>query len=143
VASPLECIVACDDDDVALFARQNGASVVLTPSTDLNGSVQRVYDQLDNDIDSVMIAHGDLSRPDGLAAFTPRSDVTIVTDRHGTGTNVLVVPSPTAFRFSFGTNSAARHAATARALELGVEMVTDSPWGFDVDGPDDLKFIAT
>jgi 2-phospho-L-lactate guanylyltransferase len=64
--------------------------------------------------------------------------VTIVTDHHGTGTNVLALPTGLDFHFSYGANSASLHRREAERLGCPVTTVSDSPWRFDVDEPDDL-----
>jgi 2-phospho-L-lactate guanylyltransferase len=66
-----------------------------------------------------------------------RPVVVLVPDRHGSGTNALLLAPPTAIDFSFGEGSRVAHAAAAEAagatyLELG------GPLSFDVDTPDDL-----
>jgi 2-phospho-L-lactate guanylyltransferase len=67
--------------------------------------------------------------------------VTIVPDRHGTGTNALLIEPPRALAPSFGPGSFARHAAHARAAGVAV-TVTDVPsLGLDVDTPGDLAAL--
>jgi 2-phospho-L-lactate guanylyltransferase len=66
--------------------------------------------------------------------------VALVPDRHGTGTNVLILAPPTAIDFAFGPGSRAEHATRAGAVgaiytELG------GPLDIDLDTPDDLVLI--
>jgi len=70
--------------------------------------------------------------------FEPADGVTIVTDHHGTGTNVLTLPTGLDFHFSYGADSASAHHREAERLGCRVALVTDSPWRFDVDEPEDL-----
>jgi len=70
-------------------------------------------------------------------AGSPARVVALVPDRHGQGTNVLVVSPPDAIAPAFGVESRATHeraavAAGARYLEL------DSPLSLDLDTPADL-----
>ena len=76
----------------------------------------------------------------GSATSTPDAErglVIVVPDRHGDGTNVLLVAPPAVVDPAFGPGSRAAHeaqasAAGARYLELG------GPLTFDVDTPEDL-----
>jgi 2-phospho-L-lactate guanylyltransferase len=69
--------------------------------------------------------------------------VTIVPDRHGSGTNALVLAPPEAMRPSFGPGSFARHAALARAAGLPVRIASVASLAFDVDTPEDLAALRT
>jgi len=65
--------------------------------------------------------------------------VVIAPDRHGRGTNALLLRPPGLIDFEFGRNSAARHAQ--RALAQGVQPIwfrSDSIC-LDLDSPDDLE----
>lgn len=67
--------------------------------------------------------------------------VTIVADRHGTGTNALLLAPPDVIVPGFGPGSFERH--LARATEAGLEArVTEvRALGLDVDTPDDLRAL--
>jgi 2-phospho-L-lactate guanylyltransferase len=67
--------------------------------------------------------------------------VIIVPDRHGHGTNALVLCPPDTVAPSFGAGSFARHAATARAAGASVRVVEVRSLGLDVDTPDDLRAL--
>ena len=85
-----------------------------------------------------------LVRPSDLAGLLSRSHpgVTIVPDRHGTGTNALVLTPPDAIEPSFGPGSCARHLALAE--EAGVPHRIDEVGvlALDVDTPDDLATLS-
>jgi 2-phospho-L-lactate/phosphoenolpyruvate guanylyltransferase len=68
--------------------------------------------------------------------------VAIVSDRHGTGTNALVLTPPDAIEPSFGPGSLARHVAAAE--EAGARHRTErvATIEHDVDTPDDLAALA-
>jgi 2-phospho-L-lactate guanylyltransferase len=66
-----------------------------------------------------------------------RPVVVLVPDRHGSGTNALLLAPPNAIDFRFGEGSRAAHAAAARAAGA-VYLELDGPLSFDVDTPDDL-----
>ncbi|HLM08456.1 MAG TPA: 2-phospho-L-lactate guanylyltransferase [Thermoleophilaceae bacterium] len=69
--------------------------------------------------------------------------VTIVPDRHGTGTNALVLAPPDAIEPSFGPGSFERHLHAAEASGLGHAVERVPSLMFDVDTPDDLAELAS
>jgi 2-phospho-L-lactate/phosphoenolpyruvate guanylyltransferase len=75
---------------------------------------------------------------DRLLTGLPERYVAIVPDRHGTGTNALVLSPPSAIVPAFGEGSRERHVAAARAagVPFGVEEVASL--GLDLDTPADL-----
>ncbi|MGH2866730.1 MAG: 2-phospho-L-lactate guanylyltransferase [Solirubrobacteraceae bacterium] len=70
----------------------------------------------------------------------PRS-VVIVPDRHGTGTNALLLSPPNALGPAFGPLSRTRHEQKARAAGLTPATVTVSTLALDLDTPEDLVAI--
>ena len=72
------------------------------------------------------------------ARSTPdRPLVALVADRHGRGTNALLVSPPDAIAFAFGAGSRAAHLAAAAAAGATV-VELDGPLSLDLDLPDDL-----
>ena len=71
-----------------------------------------------------------------------RAPVTIVPDRHGTGTNGLLLEPPEAIEPSFGPDSLDRHVRAARAV--GIEPVVDPVPSLvlDIDTPEDLEQLS-
>jgi 2-phospho-L-lactate guanylyltransferase len=67
--------------------------------------------------------------------------VTIVPDRHGTGTNALLLSPPDVMRPSFGPGSCRRHADLARAAGAAVRVTSVPSLALDVDTPDDLAAL--
>jgi 2-phospho-L-lactate guanylyltransferase len=67
----------------------------------------------------------------------------IVPDRHGTGTNALLLTPPDAMAPSFGPGSRRRHEAEARAAGLAVETVEVGSLGVDVDTSSDLAAVES
>ena len=66
----------------------------------------------------------------------------IVPDRHGTGTNALLLTPPDVMAPAFGEGSFARHAALARARPARrCRSPTCRSLGLDVDTPDDLAAL--
>ena len=71
-----------------------------------------------------------------------RLAVAIVGDRHGTGTNALVLSPPDAIKPSFGPDSLARHTAAAEAAGLPHRVEDVPSLAHDVDTPEDLAALA-
>lgn len=131
--------VSCDDPGVADWAASVGASMIWCPGTGLNGAVQQGFEELRNaGYTSVAIAHSDLPLAKSLDRLVGWSGVTLVPDRHRTGSNVIVVPTSIDFQFSYGGGSFQRHIAEAVRLRRGLRIVHDDQLGWDVDHPDDL-----
>ena len=138
-AAPIDVWVVCDDTEVASWATRNGAQVLWKPGRGLNGAVNEgVADLAHLDIDTVIVAHADLPHAEHLAWLADRSGVTLVPDRHGDGTNVIVIPTDCGFTFSYGPSSFDRHRAEAERLGLEVHVIHDERLGWDVDRPEDL-----
>lgn len=72
-----------------------------------------------------------------IAAEPGRPVVALVPDRHGEGTNALLLSPPDVIPFAFGPDSRAAHVAAARAAGALVVEV-DSALAFDLDLPEDF-----
>jgi 2-phospho-L-lactate guanylyltransferase len=79
---------------------------------------------------------------DRLLTGVPGHYVAVVPDRHGTGTNALVLAPPSAIRPAFGEGSCARHVAAAReaGVPYGVEELASL--GLDLDTPADVVALT-
>lgn len=78
---------------------------------------------------------------DALLANAPE-EVVIVPDRHGTGTNGLLLRPPTAIEPSFGPDSLGRHVAAAEAAGVTHRIERVPSLVFDVDTSEDLAVVA-
>jgi 2-phospho-L-lactate/phosphoenolpyruvate guanylyltransferase len=74
-----------------------------------------------------------------LASAAP--GVVIVPDRHGSGTNALLLDPPTVLTPAFGPGSFARHAALAHAAGATVRVGRLPSLELDVDTPGDLAAL--
>jgi 2-phospho-L-lactate guanylyltransferase len=94
----------------------------------------------------VLLVPGDtpLLDPAEVASLleAPRA-VSIVPDRHGTGTNALVLRPPDAIAPSFGPGSLERHVAAAEAAGASFAVEEVSTLVLDVDTSDDLAALAS
>jgi len=68
--------------------------------------------------------------------------VVLVTDRHGTGTNVLALRPPHVIDFRFGPDSRPAHRDAAEAAGAAYTEV-DGPLDFDLDTPADLVLFES
>jgi 2-phospho-L-lactate guanylyltransferase len=138
-AAPLRVYVVSSDAEVVAFARARDAIVVDDPGS-LNGAAHAGVDAAAADgATRVIVAHADLAKPTPFAWVAEFDGVTIVPDRHGTGTNVLALPVNCGFVFAYGDGSRARHEDEARLRGLALRVVTDASLAWDVDEPSDLR----
>ena len=75
---------------------------------------------------------------DSLLTGVPEPYVGIVPDRHGTGTNALLLSPPGAIVPSFGEGSCERHVAAARDAGIPFEVEEVASLGLDLDTPADV-----
>jgi 2-phospho-L-lactate guanylyltransferase len=98
-------------------------------------------------VDRVLMVPGDcpLLNPAELDELlrrpAPSPSVLIVPDRHGTGTNALVVTPPDAFVPAFGPGSHERHRQHAAGAGIHAETVEVASLALDIDTPEDLAAV--
>ena len=92
----------------------------------------------------VLLVPGDCPAldPDEVEALLARTaPVVIVPDRHGTGTNALLLAPPDVMAPAFGEGSFERHSGLARAAGTEPEVADVKTLGLDVDTPDDFAAL--
>jgi 2-phospho-L-lactate/phosphoenolpyruvate guanylyltransferase len=89
--------------------------------------------------DCPMLAPADINAL--LAHDAPERSALIVPDRHGTGTNALLLTPPDVLAPSFGPDSRRRHLADAQTQGIAAEIVELDSLALDVDTPDDLETL--
>ncbi len=67
--------------------------------------------------------------------------VVIAPDRHGTGTNALLISPSGLIEYDFGENSFQRHCQRAREAGARLEIVNLPSLGLDLDLPEDLEIV--
>jgi 2-phospho-L-lactate guanylyltransferase len=67
----------------------------------------------------------------------------IVPDRHGSGTNALLLRPPSALTPAFGPDSRARHVELAEHQGTKAQVVEIPSLALDIDTPDDLETLNT
>ena len=133
---PLPVAVVCDDEDVAQWASEVGATVMWEPGQGLNGAVRAGVERLARaGARWVTVAHGDLPRAQGLGVLAPFDGVTLVPDRRDDGTNVLRLPAGSDFRFAYGPGSFRAHRAEATASASRCASCATRIWPTTSTGP--------
>ncbi|MEX1140904.1 MAG: 2-phospho-L-lactate guanylyltransferase [Thermoleophilaceae bacterium] len=99
--------------------------------------------------DRALLVPGDtpLLDPGEVADMLTRADrdgvgLVVAADRHGTGTNALLLAPPEAIEPSFGPGSRDRHRALAEAAGVSCRVEDVPSLALDVDTPDDLEAVA-
>lgn len=144
-----EVLVVSRDPQVLTIARNYGARTVREDGQpDLNTALKRatvvaqVYATR-----GVLVLPADLpliSREDALALVERATDppvVVIAPDRHGTGTNALLVSPAGVIEYDFGENSFQRHCDLVKKAGARLEVVNLHSLGLDLDSPEDYEII--
>lgn len=69
--------------------------------------------------------------------------VVIAPDRHGKGTNALLISPPGLIEYDFGENSFQRHCERAQQAGARLEIVDLPSLGLDLDMPEDIEIIKS
>jgi 2-phospho-L-lactate/phosphoenolpyruvate guanylyltransferase len=138
-----DLIVVTAEPAAAGAARDAGAHVVHDPEEAGQSAAAAlgVAAAVERGAGRVLLVPGDCPAldPAEVAVLLERTaPVVIVPDRHGTGTNALLLTPPHAIAPAFGTGSFARHAALAHGR---AEVCEVRSLGLDVDTPDDLAAL--
>jgi 2-phospho-L-lactate guanylyltransferase len=146
-------VVSGETMAVALAAGYDAAAVIDDPD-DIGHSaaaVRGVQAAMERGATRVLLVPGDcpaldpaeidelLDDADGVD--TP--DVVVVPDRHGDGTNALLLTPPDAIRPAFGPGSRERHERLAQEAGATCTAIAVPTLGLDVDTVDDLAALRT
>ncbi len=145
----LERIVVVSGDRVAQrIAGGYGATVVEDDERGHNtAAVNGIRALLEDEVERALLVPGDcpLLSPDDLNTLlnhpAAERSALIVPDRHGTGTNALLLTPPDVLTPSFGPDSRRRHEADASAAGIEAEVVELDSLALDVDTPEDLEAL--
>ena len=141
--------VAVVTADPAADAAARGASVLVLPDTAQAGQSAAasigIAFALAEGFERALLVPGDtpLLDPRDVTSLlaVPRA-VSIVPDRHGTGTNALALSPPDAIAPSFGPGSLTRHVEAARAAGVSSPVVQIPTLMLDVDTGADLAALV-
>ena len=144
-----EVLVVSRDPQVLTIARNYGARTVREDGQpELNTALRRatviaqVYATR-----GVLVLPADLpliSREDALALVERATDppvVVIAPDRHGKGTNALLIAPAGLIEYDFGENSFQRHCDLVKKAGARLEVVNLPSLGLDLDSPEDYEII--
>ena len=144
-----EVLVVSRDPNALTIAREHGARTVQEDGTPhLNTALKRatvvaqVYATR-----GVLILPADLPlvTQEGIQTLLDRAVkppvVVIAPDRHGKGTNALVIAPAGTIEYDFGENSFQRHCERARQAGARLEIVELPSLGLDLDLPEDFELV--
>ncbi|MBV9337119.1 MAG: 2-phospho-L-lactate guanylyltransferase [Solirubrobacterales bacterium] len=145
----LERVIVVSGDHVAQrIAAGYGANVVEDDERGHNTAAMRgIRFALEQKVERALLVPGDcpLLAPRDIEALLAHSggerSALIVPDRHGTGTNALLLTPPDVLAPSFGPDSRRRHLGDAQANDVPAEVVELDSLALDVDTPDDLQAL--
>jgi 2-phospho-L-lactate guanylyltransferase len=144
-----EVLVISRDPQALAIARQHGARTVREDGQpELNTALKRatVIAQV-YATQGVLILPADLplvTREDVLTLIARAGEapsVVIAPDRHGTGTNALLISPAGLIEYDFGENSFQRHCQRAKEAGARLEIVELPTLGLDLDLPEDLELV--
>lgn len=148
VAAPgvAEVLVVTPDDEARTLALELGARPLRQRGRGLNDGIRQARDEaLAGEAGAILILPIDLPAVSAAAigsvlrVLAERRPplVAIVADRHGRGTNTLLLAPPDVIEVAFGGDSHAAHVGAAAAA--GATLVEiDGPLAIDLDTPEDL-----
>jgi 2-phospho-L-lactate/phosphoenolpyruvate guanylyltransferase len=145
----IESVVVVTADRLAEAAAGGGRVSVLRDTEEAGQSAAvliGIRRALAEGLERVLLVPGDtpLLDPSEVAGLLSHErSVSIVPDRHGTGTNALVLAPPDAIEPSFGPGSRARHVAAAEAAGVSHAVEEVPSLMLDVDTGEDLATLAT
>ncbi|HEU4974808.1 MAG TPA: 2-phospho-L-lactate guanylyltransferase [Baekduia sp.] len=142
-------VVSGEPAAVALAAGYDAAAVIDDPDDAGHSAaaLRGVAAAVERGADRVLLVPGDCPALDPvevdalLARDGGPRHVVVVPDRHGEGTNALVLTPPAVMEPSFGPGSRRRHEELARATGATVEALDVPSLGLDVDTLDDLEAL--
>lgn len=143
-------LVVTSDHGAERIAAGYGALVVRDDEQGHNPAAARgVQRALELGVEHALLVPGDcpLMAPaeiDALIERAPQSpSVLIVPDRHGSGTNGLLLTPPDAMAPAFGPGSRVRHETLAQRAQLSHETVDIPSLGLDIDTAEDLAAVES
>jgi 2-phospho-L-lactate guanylyltransferase len=141
-------LVISSDHSAQRIAAGRGAVVLEDAGVGHNeAATLGIADALEQGRERVLLVPGDCplldpAELDALVAHPAGApSVLIVPDRHGTGTNALLLTPPDAITPAFGPGSCARHQQLAEAQGAAPDLVSVPSLALDVDTPEDLAAL--
>jgi 2-phospho-L-lactate guanylyltransferase len=142
------CLVTADPTAARLAAEHGLSSVEDTASSHSQAAALGVAHALAAGATRVLLVAADcpLIDPQELAQLlsrpTPTRSVLVVPDRHGDGTNALLLKPPDVIAPAFGEGSRRRHTTTAATAGAMPELVALPSLALDIDTAEDLQTLV-
>lgn len=143
-------IAITSDEDAQRIAGAYGALLLSDPGGGHNGAATRGVDYaLERGFERALLVPGDCPMLDPaevdalLERVAPEPCAVVVPDRHGTGTNTLLLSPPDVLAPSFGPGSRQRHVDNAAASGVHCEVAEVATLALDVDTPEDLDELRS
>lgn len=142
-----EVVVVTAEPIASALAGSQGARVVADPHERGHSAAAQLGIAALEDVDRVLLLPGDCpalapADIDAVLAAAPEApSVVIVPDRHGTGTNALLLSPPDVIAPAFGPDSRARHEGAAAAAQVEHVVAPVEAFAMDVDTPEDLAAV--
>jgi 2-phospho-L-lactate/phosphoenolpyruvate guanylyltransferase len=142
-------VVSGDPRAQAIAASSSGTEVLPDPADEghITAALAGIARAEVDGADCVVLLPGDCpmldpKELDRLLTGVPASFVAIVPDRHGTGTNALVLSPPGAIRPAFGEGSRTRHVDAAREADIPFAVEDLPSLALDLDTPADVVALT-
>ncbi len=138
-------VISPDPAAWAIAVRHGATAMREEPPHDLNHAVRTALGHMPAlgaravlilPADLPLLTPGDVQALVALAEVTPA--VVLAPDRHGTGTNALLLRPPETIDCAFGADSARHHQRAAEQAGVPLRLCHAPGWALDVDTPEDL-----
>lgn len=141
--------VVSRDPQVRIWLRGRRVRLLHESGEGLNAALREAREQLPGvaallvlPSDLAALSAQDVSAMLDAAAAPDGRCVVIAPDRHGSGTNALLLRPPGLIDFQFGPDSASLHAAAARAAGVEPVVYRSDSIALDLDSPEDYELYS-
>jgi 2-phospho-L-lactate/phosphoenolpyruvate guanylyltransferase len=139
-------LVVTRDRTAESVALRHGAGVLREPDQagHSQGALRGIAHAAATDAERVLLVPGDTPLLDELLERSAKAELgaVVVPDRHGSGTNGLLLAPPSALEPSFGPGSRERHVGAAERAGLRFAVEPLPSLLLDVDTPEDLAALG-
>lgn len=143
-------VVVSGEPTASVLAAEHGAELIVdaTETGQSDAARRGIARALELEADRVLLVPGDCPAlaPGEVGALLERRarvrGVVVVPDRHGTGTNALLLCPPDAISPAFGPGSRARHEGLAEAAGIPVVDEAIPSLALDIDTPADVDALV-
>jgi 2-phospho-L-lactate guanylyltransferase len=139
-------VISRDNAVLSLARRLNVQTVQESGAPELNDALARATQVVTTwEASGVLIVASDIpfmaaKDIEGMVALADQQKIVVIaSDRHGEGTNALLLQPPGIIPYCYGEGSFRRHVAEARKANVPVRIFGSPTVALDVDVPADLK----